>query len=479
MRVPASSDVVLTALLAVVIAGAMPRAQSTQARGAATPQDAVAVIRKASASNDMLASLPVISPTGLKEIASEGVTGLLMVLAFSDPDDTMPGAPAPSKGELDTKRKNYRSALDIARGVLKPHGLDTVIGKPVLADATQKQIDTALAKADNLALITSLYGSLTKLGPMLGIKEPPTPKPLVDIGTVAGYKITGDKAVAQNGAETIAFTRIDGRWYIEPPAGAAAGGPPAAASPGAAPSAQAPAARATATGKTPEVVVGGIQVARVVVASDDFSAKPFNSDNGTKIVLWVKMPAGQGLIELDEDASLLESFTDDKGTNLGGKFDSFPDEFKDASGGTIEVESTAIPAAGATALQVEGSLAMTVATSTRKTRVSNVALRNDAKLTLEKTPMTLAEVEADGEEQTFTLKLPRQVMTGIKNVVFLDAKGQPLEGRATGNGYINDNAEMSFRVKTTGKTVTMEFETWQGQRTIKVPFKVKAGFGLN
>src|SRR5262249_43980874 len=140
-----------------------------------------------------------------------------------------------------------------------------------------------------------------------------------------------------------------------------------------------PAPRATATGTLPEVVVGGIQIAKVVVSGDDFSAKPFHSDNGTQMALWIKMPAGQGLIEIDEDASLLQHFGDDKGTDLGGKFGSFPEEFKDGSGGTIEIHSSATPAAGATALLAEGTMSMSVATGTRKTRVANVKLQNDQK----------------------------------------------------------------------------------------------------
>jgi hypothetical protein len=34
-------------------------------------------------------------------------------------------------------------------------------------------------------------------------------------------------------------------------------------------------------------------------------------------------------------------------------------------------------------------------------------------------------------------------------------------------------------VKTAATTLTLEFEAWQGQRTIKVPFKVKAGLAVN
>jgi hypothetical protein len=85
----------------------------------------------------------------------------------------------------------------------------------------------------------------------------------------------------------------------------------------------------------------------------------------------------------------------------------------------------------------------------------------------------------EGDSQSFTLKLPRQVMAEIKNVVFLDAKGQPIEGRRTGSGYMNDAAEMGFSVKTSSKMLTLEFEAWQGLRTIKIPFKVKAGLGLD
>jgi hypothetical protein len=312
-----------------------------------------------------------------------------------------------------------------------------------------------------------------KMGPMLGMKESPNPQPLGNIGTVSGYKIAGDKATAQNGAETMDFVRIAGRWYIEPPA--SPGTPPSPA----AQARQAPAPRNTATGKEPEIVVGGVLVVKVVVPDNDFSAKPFHEDNGTKIVLWVKMPAGQGLIEIDEDASLLENVGDDKGTNIGGKFGSFPQEFKDGSGGIIEIESTGFAAPGATALLAEGSVAMTVATGTRKTRVANVRLQNDATFRFGQTTITVAEVETQGDTQTFTLKMPRQTMTALKGVEMLDVKGQPIEGSRTSSSYFNDAAEMGLRVKTAAKTLTLEFDAWQGLRTIKVPFKVKAGLGLN
>jgi len=231
-------------------------------------------------------------------------------------------------------------------------------------------------------------------------------------------------------------------------------------------------------GAQPQIVVGGIQIVKVVAAKDDTFGTPFNSENGTRLALWVKMPAGQGLIEIDEDASLMAHFGDDKGTDLGGKFGSFPHEFKDGSGGTIDIHSTGQPAAGATKLLAEGTLVLNVSTGAKPQRVPNVAIENGKTFMLGTTRITVAEVEMRDDEQKFTLKLPRAVMEGIKDVRFFDAKAQPVAGEKNGTGYMNDAGEMSLSVKSKLKTLTIEFDVWQGRRTIKVPFKVQAGVGL-
>lgn len=457
--------------LLTTLASAVPLAQTS---GAASPQEAVATLQKAIAAGNMLQALPVISPAGHKALANEAVTGLLMVMAFSDPDDAMPGGPKPSAAELGAKRKQYQQAKALAIQVMKPYGLDTLFGKPVLADDTQKPLNAALDQADNAALVTSIYASMEKIAPLLGMPKKPQPKPLIKTAAVTDYKIAGDTATARDGAEMLNFIRIGGRWYIGAASIGSSGGSSAEVTePG-----QPAAPRATASGKEPEVVAGAIQIVKVTVA-DDGLGRPFQADNGTTLVLWVKLPAGQGLIELDEDASVLQHVGDDKGSNMGGRFGSFPKEFKDGRGGTIDITSSGFPASGATAILAEGTLSMRIASGTHKIRVAKVMLQNNAKLTLGKTPVVVAEVETQDDSQNFTLKLPRQVMTEIKQVVFLDAKGQPIEGSSTGNGYMNDAGEMRFTIKTAAKTLTLEFEMWHGLRTVKVPFSVKAGLGLD
>jgi hypothetical protein len=175
------SRLVVAGLLTIFVIAAVAQAQVPKATGAASPQEVVAAVKKATTANDSLGALQVVSPAGLKSLADEGVTGVLMVLAFSDPDDPMPGNTKPSKAELDAQRKKYKDAVDMAKAVLKPYDLDTAIGKPVLASDTQKSIDTALDKADNLALITSLYTAMMKMGPLVGMTDA-KPRPKAGLG---------------------------------------------------------------------------------------------------------------------------------------------------------------------------------------------------------------------------------------------------------------------------------------------------------
>ena len=212
VRFATISSLVLS-LVAVATAG-----QTAPVYGGATPQEVVASLQKAVKSNDFLGAVPFISPDGRKELANEGVTGVIMVLAFSDPDDPIPGGKPLAKAELDAKRKSYRAAMDLAKATLKPHGLDAFIGKPAMSAETQGAIDAAISKADTVALVTSLMGAMVQMGPMLRMsKKGEGPKLPFTLGNVTDYKITGDKATAKNGAEAIDFVRVGGRWFMTPP----------------------------------------------------------------------------------------------------------------------------------------------------------------------------------------------------------------------------------------------------------------------
>jgi len=198
---------------------AVALAQPRQAvYGGDTPQAVVAALQQAMKTNDFVAAMPFVSPAGRRELASEGISGLLMFLAFADPNDPILGSTQLPKAERDAKRKAYRTAVDTARKTLKPYGLDKVLGRPPMAQETQQAIDTAVAKADTVVLVTSLMSMMDRLGPMLGMQKGDKPRIPFTLGRVTSYRIDGDRATARATNETLEFERIDARWYIRPPA---------------------------------------------------------------------------------------------------------------------------------------------------------------------------------------------------------------------------------------------------------------------
>ena len=195
-----------------------PLAQASKpVYGATSPQEVVAAVQQAVKAGDFVGAMPYISPAGRRELAVEVVPSLLFALAFADPNDPMPGGKPLPKAELDKKQKNYQAAVDVVRNALKPFGLDTLIGKPAMAPEQTKVIEAAIDKADTVALITSMFATMEKIGPMLGFTRSSKPKAPFDLGNVSGYSIKGDRATAKTPTETLDFVRVDGRWYITPP----------------------------------------------------------------------------------------------------------------------------------------------------------------------------------------------------------------------------------------------------------------------
>jgi hypothetical protein len=188
----------------------------TPAYGAATPQEAVAGVQKATQAGSLAGALPFISPSGRQLLATSLIQPMLMWVRFSNPDDPMPGSKPLAKPELDAKRKSYRAVLDGMTRTLKPHGLDSLIGKAPMAPEVQQTLDAAVRKTDTVVLTTAILASLKTLGPLMDMPATAIPSPPV-MGSVSGYKISGDRATAKEGAGTIDFERIQGRWYLAPP----------------------------------------------------------------------------------------------------------------------------------------------------------------------------------------------------------------------------------------------------------------------
>lgn len=185
--------------------------------GAESPQAVMAAMETATAADDFNAMLPLISPQGREDLADDAITALVLALNFLNPDDPMPGTTPVAPAEIESKRKSYRAALDIARDALRPYALDTLIGQPPLAPRTKDALDAALPKADTVVLMRSLYAALQQIGTTLGMEKTDEKKVPWTFGKVTDYQISGDIATARTATDTIEFERIEGRWYLKPP----------------------------------------------------------------------------------------------------------------------------------------------------------------------------------------------------------------------------------------------------------------------
>lgn len=228
------------------------------------------------------------------------------------------------------------------------------------------------------------------------------------------------------------------------------------------------------------VSVGGLRVVGPGIGENGSEQRAFNENTGTTIVLLVKAPKGTGIVDLDNDGSVVDSVADDKGTNLleDASFGSFPEVVKDGSAGLIELKLGARPASGAASIAAEGSLNVTTAVGTKPVKTPSVALVEGKTFKVGAIAFTVGKVDPSDDSISVTFNLPRASLKTIKGMKFLDAKGAEIESDRVGSGYFNETGELDYRLKTTTKTVTVSCEVWQGLKSDKVPFKITAGLGL-
>lgn len=218
MSSPRFAKIVLT--LWVLAAGSASAQSGAASYGAASPQAVVAALQKAMTSNDLAASVPLIAPAGREEMAKDLIGGVLIALAMFDPDVPAIVGKPPSKTELEAQRKSYRTGLGLVRQALKPHGLDSLVGKPLTPETEpgfKAAISAALPKTDTVVLATALLAVMDRVAPMMGMPKP-DPTPIFSFRTVTDYKVDGDRATAKADSGTLEFERVQGRWYIKAPA---------------------------------------------------------------------------------------------------------------------------------------------------------------------------------------------------------------------------------------------------------------------
>jgi hypothetical protein len=246
----------------------------------------------------------------------------------------------------------------------------------------------------------------------------------------------------------------------------------------------------TKTESTPSVIVGKLSLARAIKDAK-FQRSRFGIKTYTTVSLYVSIP-GKTIIRLDRDASMLTEFTDDKGTVLanpgsGKSYKSWlgtrPPIGDDGHSCAPGVRSKKLPAAGASALILEATLAFLCGDHPEAAQWDDISL---AKGTPVKLGMVAAKITRVSKPTYGKMKLnvtftSSQSFDTIRKLVFLDSAGKEIKSHRTGSGSSIGSTSTYSRTYGLAKevdTVTLKIDYWGKTETVAVPVKLNVQMGL-
>ena len=232
-----------------------------------------------------------------------------------------------------------------------------------------------------------------------------------------------------------------------------------------------------------------LAVVGVAVATPEKSGRfstrlPFRP--GTHV--YYRLVCPKGVLGMDEAGSSLSVFADDTGKSLvteksqgqGGNLGSSPSLEEDHKAIRSEFVSDKIPAVGAKALLLKGTLAIKVGADPKDQKIAGAELKEKATLELGSHKVTVGSVTAGDKtiQVDLTSGEPLEFIKSVSTVV----DGKKVEADISGDGRMGDGAETVYsrtynlpaNIEKVEVTVTY-FSTIQTQ-TIAVDLKV--GLGL-
>lgn len=225
---PRRCSAALAAALALSLDAAAP-ARAEVALGAATPQALVQRMTRAADAGDFAEIVACVDPASRTELSLGLVMATTMMVAFMAMGSEMAGGmaegatgAAEEKAAAEKRRAEASARADQARaslGILfKKHGL------PDLMDGASSPKDEAaatamLARVDHAALAGDLLKFMETFGDRTGAGngKAKTTGPVNVPRNVTDYKISGARATARAGAETLEFVKVGERWFFKPP----------------------------------------------------------------------------------------------------------------------------------------------------------------------------------------------------------------------------------------------------------------------
>jgi hypothetical protein len=234
-------------------------------------------------------------------------------------------------------------------------------------------------------------------------------------------------------------------------------------------------------GASKNVEVASLRIGKEV--SKDGDLNPF--DKGTALEVIVAQP-GKRILGLDAKASKLESFTDDKKTDLakgGGPFDRWLDDFsarvnKDGTRILFTARSGAVPAPGATRIVLKAKVVLKVGADEKTAEDKKVALK-EAKVKVGPYQVGLSKGFGGGDETVVEVSSSER---NIKSVTFLDKDGKELKAEQVGSGSFGDGKmntyTTDYALKGKVTEVGVRIIYFSKVETVTVPIDLEVGVGF-
>ena len=239
------------------------------------------------------------------------------------------------------------------------------------------------------------------------------------------------------------------------------------------------------------VEVSGLRVVAAPPAgSKDDSHGAFFQAPGVTVVATLTPPAGN-IVSIKQSDSKLDSFTDDKGTDLlavksGNPFNRAGFGVMDSKGAyaTVELQVAGLPAKGATTLNIIGKVGLQTASQTNQFTVENLEVKTNTAFTLGDLPVVISNVGTNRNpwmakeyKYSITFSSPRD-LESISSLEFFDGQGKKIEARKSswGGGFMG--YMMEYNIKQNVDHVKLVATCWQDLKTVEVPLAIKTGLGL-
>jgi hypothetical protein len=204
----------------------------------------------------------------------------------------------------------------------------------------------------------------------------------------------------------------------------------------------------------------------------------------TRVALEVRLASG-GIIDMDREASTLQLFRDDRGTDLldtdslGGPFELMPTPAGDGRSLVAIVAGDVVPAQGASRIDLRGTISLITASTEKTHRSAPVALVPGTELTVGPYSFEVTETgPADwGEGWSFTLETDDD-LTPVISWSVVDARGASHEADPWMTMSFNSTTRQSLRCDAVEGPVRVELRAYDDARRVELPFQTQAGLGL-